>query len=210
LGALAAGFSHEFSSPLQTIKLRLARLERNEQSEDLKEALGAIEQCELVIKQMNSAQLDPREFQWKSVNLSELTSDILGFWQEAHPSARIVAKIQPNCRAILPPLNYAQAVQNLLDNAFEANPKEAIAVHLSESQDKFVLEISDGGPGFSNLVFEKIGEPFVTTKESGTGLGLYIADLLAKSLGGQLLLANIPQGGAKVTLSWPVNRRQNE
>lgn len=47
------------------------------------------------------------------------------------------------------------------------------------------------------------GEPFVTTKENGTGLGLYVSEIFAQSLGGKLTLANT-RAGAVVNLSWPL------
>src|SRR5690606_38185743 len=58
LGSLTAGFMHEFASPLNTIKVRLQRLSRIQDGEDLQAALRALESCEAVLGQMNSSEME--------------------------------------------------------------------------------------------------------------------------------------------------------
>ena len=64
------------------------------------------------------------------------------------------------------------------------------------------LTLHDNGPGFSPEALARAREPFFTTKTSaqGLGLGLAICDTLMRALGGELLLANHPDGGALLTL----------
>ncbi|NJL24497.1 MAG: hypothetical protein HC902_04570 [Calothrix sp. SM1_5_4] len=69
------------------------------------------------------------------------------------------------------------------------------------------LSVSDSGPGIPDGVLRRQGEPFVTTKPHGTGLGLYVSELFAHSLGGRLELHNPNSGGASVTLFWPRRER---
>lgn len=205
IGALAAGFSHEFASPLNVAKIRLERLKRQlGESEDVAEALNAILVCEKVIHQMNSSQMDSRDFQFKSIVVSDLLRDVIESWKEDKETALLSLNIQSQIESSLPPVNFSQAVINLLDNAYEANPSGLIQVALRKFEDEVCLSFNDEGPGFHASVLRQRGEPFVTTKKNGTGLGLYVSELFAQSLAGQLDLENKKDKGAIVSIRWPV------
>lgn len=219
LGALAAGFSHEFASPLNAAKLRLDRLSRsfeNIQStpdwvtgatENLSAAKKSIESCEAVIHSMNSSQLDVRDQNIKPINMNEFIKDVTDSWLESREKVDLKIDNTLNEALSVSPINLAQVMLNLLDNAFESNPKGLIYLGLS-SQDNWVkLIIEDEGSGFDERVLSRRGEPFVTTKIAGTGLGLYVSEIFVQSLGGYLLTENKNHGkGAVVTLTWPTQR----
>jgi two-component system sensor histidine kinase RegB len=207
IGALSAGFSHEFASPLNVAKLRVARALKQNSNEDLEEALTAIESCEQVIRQMNSSQLDSRDHHFKLIDLKALTQDVVDSWKEMYPKAHLRVEIDVERKTEVPPINYAQILLNLLDNALEANPNGDILLKLKETNEQIELEVRDEGPGFQALVLEKFGEPFVTTKKNGTGLGLYVTQLFAQSLGGNLRIDNHLDKGAVVQLTWPLQSR---
>ena len=204
LGAMTAGFSHEFASPLNTVKLRLEReLRANPQSTNLQEMNMAVLECESVIRQMNSAQMDPRDFKFQVFNLSSATKNILSSWLQENPSARVEfnAKNQSN-NVNLPVLNYSQSLINILDNAFEANPCGKIHLTVGQNESKVVLSVENEGSSFPEDVLQRFGEPFVTTKSTGTGLGLYSMQLFAQSSGGKAFILNTEMG-AKVELHVP-------
>jgi two-component system, NtrC family, C4-dicarboxylate transport sensor histidine kinase DctB len=99
-----------------------------------------------------------------------------------------------------------QVLGNVLANALDAltekaNPRR-IWLSADKSADGINLYIRDNGPGFSSEALAHAREPFFTTKTrtQGLGLGLAICDTLMRALGGELLLANHPQGGALLTL----------
>ncbi|WP_313731176.1 ATP-binding protein [Pseudomonas sp.] len=99
-----------------------------------------------------------------------------------------------------------QVLGNLLANALDALTEKANPRRLwlsAEKRDEYVyLFIRDNGPGFSRQALEHAKEPFFTTKTrtQGLGLGLAICESLMRALGGELLLANHPEGGALLTL----------
>ncbi|QKE65442.1 sensor histidine kinase [Aquipseudomonas campi] len=99
-----------------------------------------------------------------------------------------------------------QVLGNLLANACDALSEKAPPRRLwlsAESTPTGVnLILRDNGPGFSAQALEHAREPFFTTKTStqGLGLGLAICETLMRALGGELLLANHPDGGAQITL----------
>lgn len=99
-----------------------------------------------------------------------------------------------------------QVLGNLLANALDALTEKANPRRLwlsAERRDDYVyLYIRDNGPGFTRQAMEQAKEPFFTTKTrtQGLGLGLAICESLMRALGGELLLANHPEGGALLTL----------
>ncbi len=219
IGALAAGFSHEFASPLNAAKLRLDRLERDfakrefsqewaaSAKENISEAKDSILACESVIHSMNSSQLDVRDHKLKPVNIKEFVQDVTESWLEEHQDARLSVENQMAASLLSSPINLAQVIMNLLDNAFEANPNGRIILGLKETHNCIELTVEDEGPGFSDYILSRRGEPFVTTKSNGTGLGLYVSEIFVQSLGGNMMISNkANSSGALVTLRWPSRR----
>lgn len=204
LGAMTAGFSHEFASPLNTVKLRLEReLRANPQSENLREINMAVLECESVIRQMNGAQMDPRDFKFQVFNLNVATENILKSWLQENPEARAEFNSSDQSSHVkLPVLNYSQSLINILDNAFEANPHGSIRLAVDRNDSKIVLSVENEGSSFSDDVLQRFGEPFLTTKTTGTGLGLYSVQLFAQSSGGSVVILNTGVG-ARVEVHIP-------
>ena len=97
---------------------------------------------------------------------------------------------------------------NLLRNALEAIPMEGqviIAHDTAEGGARITLE--DNGPGIPNDLLPRIFRPFFTTKNTGTGLGLALAERIAQAHEGTLAVTNIPGSGARFTLTLPHNAR---
>ncbi|MWV15128.1 sensor histidine kinase [Pseudomonas sp. L-22-4S-12] len=99
-----------------------------------------------------------------------------------------------------------QVLGNLLANALDAlsekAPPRRLWLSAASTPEGVNLVLRDNGPGFSAQALKHAREPFFTTKTStqGLGLGLAICETLMRALGGELLLANHPDGGALVTL----------
>jgi len=99
-----------------------------------------------------------------------------------------------------------QVLGNLLANALDAlsevpQPRR-LWLSAELTAEGVDLHLRDNGPGFSQEALQRAREPFFTTKTSaqGLGLGLAICDTLMRALGGELLFANHPDGGAQLTL----------
>jgi len=99
-----------------------------------------------------------------------------------------------------------QILANLLANALDAlaerPPVRRIWLRAEQQGNGVLLTLRDNGPGFSAEALRRAREPFFTTKTSaqGLGLGLAICDTLVRALGGELSLANHPDGGAQLGL----------
>ena len=80
---------------------------------------------------------------------------------------------------------------------------------VEETSEALLLRIADAGPGIPEADLERVFEPFYRLEASrsratgGTGLGLGIARNIARALGGDVVLANRPEGGLEARLSLP-------
>jgi two-component system sensor histidine kinase RegB len=105
---------------------------------------------------------------------------------------------------VVPAVAFTQAVLNLVDNALEESSADAPAeVEVRATPERVSVEVRDHGPGWPELVRAHLGEPFVTTRPGGVGLGLYFAYTLAETIGGTLELDSMPGGGAIARLVLP-------
>lgn len=94
---------------------------------------------------------------------------------------------------------------NLIDNAIQAGGREArLKIHLYRRDNQLRLCISDNGPGMDAATLARLGEPFFTTKTTGTGLGLAVVKAVARAHQGQLLLQSRVARGTCAILSLPL------
>jgi two-component system sensor histidine kinase HydH len=97
-----------------------------------------------------------------------------------------------------------QALTNLLANAVQASPQGSPATaRVAMEGDRLVFTVSDRGPGIPPGDLERIFEPFYTTRPTGTGLGLAVAQRIVQMHGGTLTAANEPGGGATFRMAIP-------
>ncbi|MGA4529963.1 sensor histidine kinase [Ectopseudomonas chengduensis] len=96
-------------------------------------------------------------------------------------------------------------VLNLIDNAMQAAGRDArLKVHLYRRDNQLRLCVSDNGPGMSQETLARLGEPFFTTKTTGTGLGLAVVKAVARAHQGQLLLQSRAGRGTCAIVSLPL------
>ena len=96
-------------------------------------------------------------------------------------------------------------VLNLIDNAIQAAGRDArLKIHLYRRGDQLRLCVSDNGPGMSRETLARLGEPFFTTKTTGTGLGLAVVKAVARAHQGQLLLQSRAGRGTCAIVSLPL------
>lgn len=116
--------------------------------------------------------------------------------------------LQGNAQCFADIQQMAQILINIFKNAQEACDKELCEIIVSTfyQQGKQVIEITDNGPGFSNL--DNALTPFYTTKSHGSGIGLSLCAEITRNHGGEFSIEN-KDIGAKMTMSWPVDNKVN-
>lgn len=221
LGALTAGFSHQMATPMNSLKLRMERGLRKLSQQDLsakeefEKAQRSLEECVQVFQHMASIFSHSAQAELTKVELAKLVHDLLAVWKVEHPTAQVESiltnEVLP-CRLQL--LAFSQTFFDLLNNAVEASPQNAtVYVRLFNEDSWAHLEVTDKGAGLSTEILSRLGEPFVTNKPHGNGLGLYSANMMALAAGGEFKIYNNGPGegqlgvGATAQLRLPLEEQ---
>lgn len=97
------------------------------------------------------------------------------------------------------------AILNLIENAIQAsNGAVRLKVHLYTRGSNLRLCVSDSGSGIDDTVLARLGEPFFTTKTTGTGLGLTVVKAVARAHQGELQLRSRLGRGTCALVSLPL------
>ena len=100
-----------------------------------------------------------------------------------------------------------QLYLNLMLNALEAMEQGGrLRVAAAERAARYEVSITDSGPGVAPDVLKRLGSPFFTTKAAGSGLGLFLAQRLAQSAGGELRIMSQPGAGTTCLVRLPKRR----
>jgi two-component system sensor histidine kinase HydH len=110
---------------------------------------------------------------------------------------------------MIDPEQVNQVLVNLLLNALDTLPQGGtvcIEIHRNELAQEIEVSVRDNGTGIAPAVRDRLFEPFVSTKESGLGLGLSISKRLIEAHGGTIRGENAPIVGAVFTLTFPLEK----
>lgn len=210
VGALAAGLSHELATPLNTAQLKLARLGRTRNLEDdpeLRAAIEELERCGSVLRHMAGSQLQPDRLSLEIVDLDALVRQVCQSVGHVHEEAtiRFLADGRGMKPVLIPTIAFSQALINLVDNSIESGGAQGeVEMVVQRAGNRVELCVQDRGSGWPALVRRHLGEPFVTTKPEGVGLGLYYVHSLAEAIGARLTLEDREFGGAVARISLPL------
>jgi signal transduction histidine kinase len=106
---------------------------------------------------------------------------------------------------MIDPKHLKQALLNIVKNAIAAMPNGGtLTISAVTRHDELQISISDTGIGIPEELLAKIFEPYFTTKESGTGLGLTITFKIIKEHNGEITVESKPSKGSTFTIHLPI------
>jgi two-component system sensor histidine kinase HydH len=214
VGELAAGVAHELRNPLTSVKLLIQTVKRQVHHDAARKQLQVAQR---EIARIETTIQDLLDFA-KPPALHRVPHDLRATVQRAlnlvegraRQQGVVITERLPRDPVMVngDPEQLHQVLVNLLLNGIEAMPDGGtleIAVEEDNAESGVCrVCVSDRGSGIPPPVLNRIFEPFVTSKESGTGLGLAVSHRIAREHGGALLAANREEGGAVFTLELPL------
>ncbi|SDN24949.1 ATP-binding protein [Bacillus sp. OK048] len=209
VGELAAGVAHEIRNPLTTIKgfVQLYKWENGaEEINDL--ILSELGRIETITSEMLTLG-KPQAVQLHRTNLRELVKNTLELLSPQAHMVNIQFKliVEESSFFITGEKNQLkQVLLNVLKNAIEAMPEGGdIHINLQKGAEaECVLSIKDEGSGIPEELLPRLGEPFYSLKEKGTGLGLMICNKIIKQHHGTITYQSKAQQGTLVEIRLPL------
>lgn len=228
LGALATAAAHELGTPLGTIAVVARELEHalpagSSEVDDVKLLREQAERCRAILARL----ANPEEAMLGStarLPLGALLDDIASPYRGEDVDIEIeIAKEnldEPQPQVWRAP-ELLHGLGNIIENAADFAGTR-VRVEVSWDAARIRVSVEDDGPGFAPEIFERIGEPYITSrpghhalgsdeiepsgtldKREGMGLGFFIAKTLLEQTGGSVKAVNLPDHGARVSVTWP-------
>ena len=210
LGQMASHIAHEVRNNLMPMTLYLSLLRRrlsdDPGSQDILDKVGTgLTALDATVNDLLhfTSQHDPQSQVFEVRRLMEEITDSLAPQLSAQ-GIETVTDVPDGLSVFADRDMIRRAVLNLVLNAIDAMPEGGELVITSYSGfNGLEMEVADSGPGLADQVRQRAFEPFFTTKSGGTGLGLAIVGRIAEVHGGEITIANCPEGGAAFTLRIP-------
>ncbi|MDQ6995113.1 MAG: ATP-binding protein [Mariprofundaceae bacterium] len=202
LGAMAAGAAHELGTPLATMAVVSHELacdfkDNDEIVSQVDVMKAELERCKQVLAQLSSNAGQLRAEGGRKLKFDVYVHEITMQWHitRPHVTMNIYQKVEGEAPDFIADVTLTQALANLLNNAADASP-QGISVNFGWDEKLLWLEVRDQGCGFPAYVLAHIGEPDISSKGTGRGLGLLLSKAVFERLGGSLKLLNPDDGGA--------------
>ncbi|WP_110112247.1 ATP-binding protein [Bacillus sp. CGMCC 1.16541] len=205
---LAAGVAHEIRNPMTAIKgfiqLLKASKQYNEEYHDI--MLEELNRVESIIQEFLTLAKPKKETLFEVKSLQQILRHVtlLLATHASYKDCQIVSLLEPDDLSILCEENaLKQVFINIIQNGLESMTKGTITVKLEKRQESGVVVIEDEGCGIDEATLARIGEPFFSTKQSGTGLGLMISYKIIEQHNGHISFSSKVGVGTKVEIAIP-------
>jgi len=221
LTLLAAGVAHELGNPLNSLNIHLQLMERQarevkgKERDELQHSIeicrGEINRLDSIVTQFLRA-IRPSRPQLQPENINIIVEEAVRFFSAEIEARDIV--VETELRSDLPLLQLdrgqmKQAFYNVIKNSFEAMKRRGI-LRIRTDMDESHVRVSfiDTGGGMSAETLSHVFEPYYTTKERGTGLGLLIVRRIVREHGGELAIESTEGKGLTLTIRLPFREQR--
>lgn len=217
-GKMAAMITHEVRNPLSSIGLNTELLEEELSALPEDRAEEAQSLCRSITKEVDRlteiteeylqlARLPTPKLQPES--LERVVRSVVDFVRDQLRSSGVEVELElaeGSQTLQLDEAQIRQALLNLIRNGADAVADQedgCVRIEVSHKEDGTELVVSDNGPGIPDEIAERIFEAFVSTKNSGTGLGLALTQQIIGDHGGTIEVSNPATGGAVFRIKFP-------
>lgn len=206
LATLASGLHHEIKNPLTALSIHIQLLEESLSNEPTSDAVHQIvEVLKTEVSRLNGVLESFRSFAnlqqltVQPVDARELVENIVRLVRpqaaERHVEVTVRQPETPLPPVALDSEKLEQAILNLVINALEAMPKGGnLAIGMGVADGEFRVSVQDSGAGIPPEIQAHLFQPYFTTKDQGSGMGLALSEKLISQHGGHIAYRTGPQG----------------
>lgn len=220
---LAAGVAHEIGNPLNSLDIQLQLLERrlnkpslskNDQQElanSVSVARSEVKRLDQIITQFLKA-VRPAPLECKPTDFNALILEAVEFLRNEVEDRGITVDLFPGKhlpRVSLDTDQFRQALYNVIRNSFQAmGSKGHLRIGTACDDSHVWVSIGDTGGGIDPSRVGAIFQPYYTTKENGSGLGLHIVQRIVRAHGGEIMIQSAMGQGMLFTIRLPRDDRR--
>ncbi|MGG3470658.1 PAS domain S-box protein [Neobacillus pocheonensis] len=213
VGELSASVAHEIRNPLTSLKgfVQLLQMEDEKHQFFYQIMLDELNRINHIVGELLLL-AKPQLLKYTNADLHKLLNDVISLlsteaslynvqFEFIYPEKEIIIECEPN--------QLKQLFINIIKNAIEASINGgtvSIVLEQIESE-QVVIAVKDNGCGISKELLEKIGEPFYSSKEKGTGLGLTVSFKIVQSHKGTIRFDSQKNEGTSVTMTLPIKQK---
>ncbi|PEP99126.1 PAS domain-containing sensor histidine kinase [Bacillus toyonensis] len=209
IGQLAAGVAHEVRNPLTVIKgfIQLFQINKEDQEKYFDLMLSEIERIEAILQEFLSiAKTD--EINTEKKNIYQIFKNVVSLINTKAIMTNIQVELFTDSEEIIIECSENQLKQvfiNILQNSIEAMLNGGkISIHIKEiHKNGVIISVIDEGIGIPEERIKRLGEPFYSTKEKGTGIGLMLNYKIIESHQGTISIISEVGVGTTVTIYLP-------
>jgi two-component system, sporulation sensor kinase A len=212
-GQLAAGIAHEIRNPITAIKgfIQLINYNMNEYKDYFSIMVSEIERIEHILSELLIL-AKPQVTKFEQKEIYGLFNQIITLLdtQAILNNVEIITAFQPGELYVQCDTNQLKQVFiNFIKNAIEAMPNGGqLVIQIKKvNEAKLNIRFIDEGIGMSEETLSKLGQPFYTTKDKGTGLGYMISKNIIENHFGELTIFSEPLKGTTIDVYLPIKPR---
>ena len=207
---LAASVAHEIRNPMTSVRGFMQLMQKEdltkEQQMYISISIEELDRAQEIINQY-LALAKPQTDQYETIDLTstiQQSIDVMHSYAILN-SIHIAQHVESSLKIEGLKLEIQQVLINIIKNAIEAiKSKGEIRILAYKDINDFVcIEIKDNGVGMSKEQLKKLGSPYYSTKEKGTGLGLTVCHQIVKQMGGKITIHSELKKGTTFTIKLP-------
>lgn len=202
VASLTANTAHALGSPLSTMAILVDEWSRNgEPTGEMKIFKEQIAVCKQYLASIGSASKSVELSEQKNDRVDVLFSELTHHFQLLRPTENVNFDIDEIVESRLTLQNGALilAVVNLIENAMQSGG-DRVNVRFYEENAQLMISIRDNGPGLTSAVKSQIGQPFITSKKGGWGLGVYLSNSTVEHFGGTIQMLHADDSGTETLI----------
>jgi len=210
MGYLSAGMAHEIRNPLNSISLFVQLMRQTtvepDQLEHQAKILKEVDRIDSIIRKLLDASRRTRVIS-SNVQIDQVIDNVIEAFSPQIEARKIQVDRQYRC--VPPPITadpteLEQIFTNLFLNSLDAMPRGGcLTIEVFEMNGRVVVKVSDSGTGITEEVLPSIFEPFYSTKSRGTGMGLPVAQRIARMYEGSMEVETSSSEGTTFRLEFP-------
>ncbi len=220
IGTLAAGTAHALGTPLSTMSVLLGELDREDSNslrrdslkEDIRLLRQQVQRCKASLDALTTVYNKAGNDSGQGITVNQFCDDVRDYIVNVHPGATIEFSVNPDLEAamISSDLTLKHALINIIENAVKAARKKVV-VNLDVDRNSklpVIVSVRDDGAGIPQAVMERMGDPFISTRQDSMGIGIFLANAAVARSGGSIEMFNLKTGGAMSIVRLPARLQE--